>query len=165
MSIKNSPQKNHPALQELRQAFEHRATWFYLLLDEARKRSLDWEQIGRQAIFRCGHYMAEKKFPLAENVEEFSRFFPSEAGKEVFEMQVQVDPPHSMEISFHYCPLVAAWQKLGLEEEEISLLCDMAMEGDRGIVDSYPHLSMELKERLAAGDNRCLLIITSKEKD
>ena len=34
----------------VRNAIEHRATWFYLLLDEARKRGLDMEEVGLSLI-------------------------------------------------------------------------------------------------------------------
>lgn len=163
MTIKNTPTTKTPQIEQLRQAFEHRATWFYLLLDAARKQGIDWEKMGRSAVFRCGSFFAEKKHPPAETLEEFSRFFPSETGKQVFEMEIKTDLPHQMEIEFHYCPLVAAWQKLGIHEEEIALLCDMAMEGDRGIVASYPRLSMELQGTIAAGEKQCLLVIKGEE--
>ena len=36
---------------------------------------------------------------------------------------------------FHQCPLVQACEKLVYEGKELELLCDMAMDGDRGIAD------------------------------
>lgn len=38
-----------------------------------------------------------------------------------------------MDITFHYCPLVAAWRKLTEDEELIAEMCEIAMDGDRGI--------------------------------
>ena len=36
-----------------------------------------------------------------------------------------------LSVEFHYCPLVAAWKKLGASDEECAVLCDIAMDGDR----------------------------------
>lgn len=163
MAIKNQANLDDPGLLDVRQALEHRATWFYFLLDEARKRGIDWEDLGRDAIFRCGTFHGGEKFPGAETVEEFSLFFPGELAEKIFEMKIVKNPPHHMEITFHYCPLVAAWQRLGIDEAEIGTLCDMAMEGDRGIIASFPKLEMELGETIAGGADRCRLTIWSKE--
>ena len=40
-----------------------------------------------------------------------------------------------LSVDFHYCPLVAAWKKLGATDEECAVLCDIAMDGDRGICE------------------------------
>ena len=41
-------------VQEVRKAIEHRATWMYLLLKEARERGLDWDEFARPAIWTTG---------------------------------------------------------------------------------------------------------------
>lgn len=163
MEIKNQQTIEDPTVLDLRQAFEHRATWFYFLLDEAKKLGIDWEELGRDAIFRCGAFHGTEKFPKADTAEEFSRFFPGEMAEKVFEMKIKKSPPNCLEIEFHYCPLVAAWQKLGVSAKEIDTLCDMAMEGDRGIIASFPKLEMELGETIAGGSDHCRLTIRSKE--
>ena len=38
----------------LRAAIEHRATWFFLLLDQIKKKGIDPEEIARKAIYECG---------------------------------------------------------------------------------------------------------------
>ena len=55
----------------------------------------------------------------------------------VFEMDVKRCTDDNLDIDFHYCPLVKAWQKQGCSDEEIQLLCDHAMCGDRGIAESF----------------------------
>ena len=37
----------NPITTEVRKAIEHRATWMYLLLKEARDRGLEWDDFGR----------------------------------------------------------------------------------------------------------------------
>ena len=50
--LQNTPTNTEdPRINDLRGAFEHRALWFGLLIDEARKRGLD-ETFAREAILR-----------------------------------------------------------------------------------------------------------------
>ena len=60
-----------------------------------------------------------------------------------------------MKIDFHYCPLVAAWTKLTGDDEKIALLCDIAMDGDRGIASQFPSFEFELGKTIAKGDGIC----------
>lgn len=46
--IVNNPTINDSeVVNEIRSAIEHRATWMYYLMDEARKEGLDWEGFAR----------------------------------------------------------------------------------------------------------------------
>ena len=56
MSIKNTPKKNGFIVRNLRNLFEHRALWMYLICDEARKKGIKPEQFVPDAIRRCGIY-------------------------------------------------------------------------------------------------------------
>jgi hypothetical protein len=58
-------------------------------------------------------------------------------------------------LDFHYCPLVSAWKKLGASQEEIVHLCDIAMDGDRGIAEQFPDFQFSLGETIAAGHPVC----------
>lgn len=57
-----------------------------------------------------------------------------------------------------YCPLMAAWKEMGCSDEEMDLLCDIAMEVDRGRAD-YHGIPYEIQERMAKGDPFCRLIL------
>ena len=63
---------------------------------------------------------------------------------------------------FHYCPLVAAWQKQTDDPGYIKLLCDMAMDGDRGMF-SDPSLEFHLDQTIAGGCDSCIVRVTPKE--
>ena len=77
----------------------------------------------------------------------------------VFEMKILESTDHKLSIDFGYCPLVAAWQKLGCNDEEMVRLCDIAMEGDRGIAESFGG-KMELGGTIAGGDKKCEIRFT-----
>ena len=69
-------------------------------------------------------------------------------------MQDVTPNSNKLSIDFGYCPLVAAWQKLGCTDEEIERLCGIAMEGARGIAESFGG-KMELGETIANGYKKC----------
>ena len=58
--------------------------------------------------------------------------------------------------------LVEAWKKLGLPQDEISALCDIAMDGDRGIIEGLGCLKFDLPKTIANGDDVCQIRITQK---
>ena len=74
----------------------------------------------------------------------------------VFEMKILKTTDNELSIDFGFCPLVAAWQKLDCSDQEIARLCDIAMEGDRGIAESFGG-RLELGETIANGHARCQL--------
>ncbi|MCL2856277.1 MAG: L-2-amino-thiazoline-4-carboxylic acid hydrolase [Oscillospiraceae bacterium] len=159
--IKNTPTDRGQHIDDLRGAIEHRATWFYLLIKEAKKRGLDYD-FARDAIFSCGAFHGGHKFAKTDNLVEFGPTFATENVKNIFEMDVTTSP-EEMYIEFHYCPLVSAWQKLGATEEEIEILCDIAMDGDRGIASAYPAFEFELGKTIAKGDDVCQVWFRKKK--
>ena len=155
--IKNVSKINDKHTEDLRQAFEHRATWFYFLIDEAEKRGVD-VQFARDAIRQCGCFHGQNKFPETDNIKEFATAFATEQVQKIFEMDVKTTD-EELNIEFHYCPLVAAWQKLTNDEVKISKLCDIAMDGDIGIISEYDKFTFELGNTIANGDSTCQVSI------
>ena len=169
MSITNTAIKNGFLVRNLRNFFEHRALWMYFLVDEARKKGVQPESFAPAAIRRCGIYhgmraLTGKDVPVqtvANGVNNDSRncrmlqkkLFPP-AGKAIFEMEFLALSDDAFDVDFHYCPLVNAWKKQGCSDEEIDKLCDWAMEGDRGIAESFG-CSLELKKTIAKGEGVC----------
>lgn len=159
--IKNNPSKTDERTEALRNAFEHRALWFALLCDEAKKKGLD-DSFAHEAIRRCGMFHGESKYPRTSDLQEFAPVFANEDVVNIFEMEILEDSSEKLSIDFHYCPLVAAWQKLGLPEEDMPALCDIAMDGDRGIISTYPEFQFELGKTIAKGDDVCEIRISKK---
>ncbi len=160
--IKNDPSKSDPRTDLLRSAIEHRATWFALMVEEARKRGLD-DEFASASVFRCGQFHGMNKYPRTDDLPTFAKAFANEDVVNCFEMDVFESDDEKLSIDFHYCPLVKAWQKLGVPEDQIPRLCDMAMDGDRGIIDTYEKFEFELGDTIAKGDDCCQIRITRKK--
>lgn len=162
--LQNTPANTEdPRINDLRGAFEHRALWFGLLIDEARKRGLD-ETFAREAILRCGRFHAHAKYPCTDSIPEFAEAFANDNVVNIFEMEVKHVDEEEMRIDFHYCPLVAAWEKLGFSRDDIALYCDIAMDGDRGIIEELPAFSFHLGKTIAKGDAVCEILVSKKQK-
>jgi hypothetical protein len=183
MAIKNETQKNGFIIRNLRNFFEHRALWMYLLCDEARKQGIKPESFVPAAIRRCGIYHGRRALTgledapnqnQAEAVKKAAesgrkggcrllrkKLFPA-VGKAIFEMRFLKLTDDAFDVDFHYCPLVSAWKKQGCSDEEIDKLCDWAMEGDRGIAEAFG-CTLELEKTIARGDDRCQIRFRRKQ--
>lgn len=143
----------------VRQAIEHRATWMALTYAEMEKAGADAEKITRAAVRKCGNihglrFKEQCKDP--SNLAEFRNVFLTEIGVKVFEMDVSGVDRGNVKAEFHYCPLISAWKKLGLDDERIALFCDIAMDGDRGIAESMG-AGFDLTDTIAKGCVTCKL--------
>ena len=162
--VVNEPKLKNGLLQAIRAQLEHRAFWLYLLCDEAGKRGLDWKDFGSAAIRRCGLSQGADlvKKGGTDSLRGLKKTLFTKAAQWVFEMDVKrVDDDH-LDIDFHYCPLVKAWQKAGCTDDEIATLCDIAMCGDHGIGDRYGAI-LELPKCIAKGDDICALRYSKKK--
>lgn len=156
--IHNEPTKRSEELDYLRGMIEHRATWFYYLVKAAMDEGLDYS-FARKAIFNCGCFHGNTKYPRSNDMHTFTKAFTHPNLVDIFEMEVQTDSDEEMRIDFHYCPLVAAWRKLTDDEEMIATLCDIAMDGDRGIVSTFDGFSFTLGDTIAKGDDVCQVCV------
>lgn len=157
--ITNVPKAQDDKIEMMRKNFEHRATWMGLIYDEGRKRGIDLEEIIRAAVRKTGHIHGERyKAILKEkgDVGEFVNAFLDDNGIRCFQMQLSETNPEKMTVDFGYCPLVSAWLKLGFDQETIAKLCDIAMDGDRGIAETVG-VEFDLGETIAKGHHCCEL--------
>lgn len=159
--IKNNPTDKGKHIDDLRGAIEHRATWFYFLIEEAKKRGID-EEFARAAITGCGCFHGKTKYTPTDDLEKFAVEFANQNVIDIFDMDVKVDQ-EELNITFHYCPLVAAWQKLTGDEAQMATLCDIAMDGDRGIAQEFPAFEFELGKTIAKGDDVCEVCFRRKK--
>ena len=154
-------------VSEVRKAIEHRATWMYLLLKEARERGLEWDDFARPAIRKTGCLGGQERrgrMMDPKNLIEFQDVFPSHTSMKVFEMEVTAAAEEKYYLDFGYCPLVSAWKKLGATAEEIEQLCDIAMEGDRGMASQFPAFEFRLGKTIAAGEGVCEIRFERKKR-
>jgi len=161
--VKNEPKYKNGLLQAIREQLEHRAYWLYLLCDEAGKRGLDWKEFGYPAIRRCGldHGARHIKKGNTDSLKGLKKVLFTKPAQLVFEMDVLKSTDDELNIDFHYCPLVKAWQKQGCSDEQICKLCDHAMCGDRGIAESFG-CQLELPKTIAKGDGVCQIRFVRK---
>jgi len=152
----NEPKIKNALIKAVREQLEHRATWMYLLCDEARKKGLAPDEYAPEAIRRCGIYQGSELVAKGgtTSLKGLKKYLFSKPAQWVFEMKVLESSDDHLFIDFHYCPLVKAWQKQGCSDDEISCLCDFAMCGDRGIAESYG-CELDLPKTLANGDGVC----------
>jgi hypothetical protein len=163
MMITNNPKQGDKTTELLRAAFGHRALWLYLLVEAAKKRGVDPE-FAREAVFQCGCIQAQA-LPDVDDPKEFGRAFVKPENARVFDMETH-EEEDAFVMDFHYCPLVAAWQKMTGDETYIAWLCDIAMAGDRGIADRYKgKFEISLGPRIAYGDRSCQIRFTRCKKD
>ena len=164
MSIKNNAKIKNPLIRSIRELLEHRALWMYLLCDEAKKKGLPPEEYAPEAIKRCGIYQGaelRKKAGGGDSLKGLKKTLFSKFAQWVFEMDIKRCTDDNLDIDFHYCPLVKAWQKQGCSDEEIELLCDHAMCGDRGIAESFG-CTLQLHKTIAKGDEICEIRIVRR---
>ncbi|MBU2515892.1 L-2-amino-thiazoline-4-carboxylic acid hydrolase [bacterium] len=153
--IRNIPRNNFFLYRKIRELLEHRAMWLYLTLNEAEKKGLDYD-FAKPGVFHCGciqglQYLGGDK---KKSLKTLKKNLFSRIAQKIFEMKVLESTDDKLSIDFHYCPLVKAWQKLGCSDEQIEKLCDVAMEGDRGIASCFDG-EMNLGKVISKGDSFC----------
>ncbi len=166
MSVSNEPKIKNPLIAAIREQLEHRALWMYLLCDEAKKKGIDPSTFAPDAIMRCGLYQGGNlvKKGGTTSLKGLKKTLFSKFAQWVFEMDIKRCDDDHLDIDFHYCPLVKAWQKQGCSDEELCHLCDWAMCGDRGIGKSYG-VELDLPKTIARGDGTCQIRYIRREKE
>jgi hypothetical protein len=130
-----------------------------LIFDEMRKAGIDAEGIIRKAIRRCGREMHSqniKKMVAGREIDgpDIEQFSFRKTMQVAFNMNPVESNKDNSQCYSYYCPLVTAWEKLGFDDETIALLCDMTMEGDRGVADAIG-FKMDLGSAIGKGDETC----------
>jgi hypothetical protein len=157
--IKNVAGKVDEVGEVNRAQIEHRATWMGLIYDEMVKAGIDAEPIIRRAIKRCGKMHGEnikKRCADPKNCSDFRKAFLTDLVVKTFDMRPIDANKDSLTVDFHYCALLSAWKKLGFDDKTCELLCDMAMDGDRGIAEVMG-LKFDLNATIAKGCADCKL--------
>ena len=145
-------------VEKVRAAIKDRALYLALLLrsysavlpaQEAQRRA-------REAIYEFGRIKAQRDHqPFS--AEMWVDGHVTKGSAAVFRSRIVKADEHC-EQQMTYCPLVVAWRELGCEPQEIDLLCDIAMEVDRGRA-AYHEIPLEITHRLAKGDEYCCLVL------
>ncbi len=152
---------NNIAIQKIRAAIGDRALYLALLYRNFSKAlpSDEAERLAREAIHDYG-LLKGKADNQAMTPKKWISHYMESGGADLFVGKSIVGDDQCEQI-MTYCPLMAAWKELGCSDEEMDLLCDIAMEVDRGRAD-YHKIPHKIDERLAKGDSFCRLILKEK---
>ncbi len=168
MCIMNQPKNtNDPVIDKLRSAMIHRGLWMGLILKEARDKGLDWEKIGHSAVLKAGCIHGDgikNRMDVPDSLVSFGNTFFTDDIKKIFEIEVKKIDEKELSLEYGYCPLVTAWQQIGIEGEMLEKLCDIAMSGDRGIESRFDEFEFKLGKTIAQGHKVCEVSFTRKRQ-
>jgi hypothetical protein len=168
MSNLNQPKRTQDdVINKLRGAIIHRGLWMGLILKEAKERGCDWEQIGHSAVLKVGCIHGEsikERMDVLGSLVSFGNAFFTEDIKKVFEIEVKKINEEELKLEYGYCPLVTAWQQIGIEGEMLAALCDIAMSGDRGIASRFEEFEFNLGKTIAQGHRVCEVSFTRRKQ-
>lgn len=126
---------------ELRASFKNRAVLYYLIFDELRNVVGEQQAISilKRAIYRRGEQIGQQFSHLAPNdlnglKEAFLKIIPDEG--RLFDPKVVQCNEESLVIHLDQCPLKDAWEELGLEEHDKTVMCEIAGEIDKGTFEA-----------------------------
>lgn len=143
-----------------RNQIEVRATWLAMIYQEMVAAGIEnTEEILRKAIFKYGlNKGAGVKSSVADtqDMRQFVEKTPSQTGRKTFNMNDIHAEYDEAPITFNYCPLVSAWEKMNLDDDTIALLCDIAMDGDRGLAKAMG-FELDITDTIAKGCKTCEL--------
>lgn len=166
--IKNISKINldeYPLIKEARTQIERRAQYIYFIVDEAAKHGVD-DTFARDALRNFGAWFGKNKYKNMKDKSDLTdlpNFFGTAPGDKVLEQEKIIMTPEHYEIHFTYCPLVSAWQKLGLDDDYIDRLCQIAMCSDYGAVTNLDGIEFELAETIPQGYDHCALHFRKKK--
>ena len=166
MEYKNEAKIQNPTVDGLREICARRASTISYMIDEAKKRGLD-DQFARDAIYHYGQDLGKEMYAGMEDptdMLEFSKHFGTGHHTDIYEMETVACDEEKLYIDFHYCPYVAEWIKQGRTPEEMPVLCEIAMEGDRAIGDTFPAFQFTLGKTIAQGCDVCQIRFDKKRE-
>lgn len=149
-----------------RGAIGHRATWTGLTYTKARAagKEEEAEQFIREAIAETGKVQGNEikcQCEDSQNVACFADTFLTPNVVKTFEIEFKTKTQDRVDMEFHHCPLLKAWQDLNFDDETCEKLCDIAMDGDRGIAKAMG-FEFYLGDTIAHGCNTCQISFFKK---
>lgn len=150
-----------------RGAIGHRSTWTgltYKYAVEAGKGE-EAEEIIRKAIAETGKVQGTDLKNRCANAESCACFFDTmftPTLQKSFEVEVKEKTDDVLDVEFHHCPLLKAWQDLGFDDELCAKLCDIAMDGDRNIAKAMGY-DFHLGDTIANGCPTCQVKFSKKK--
>ena len=156
-----------------RGAIGHRSTWTGLTYKYAAEagKAEEAEKIIRQAISETGRVQGNalrEQCPDPTSCKSFCDTMFTPTLLKSFEVDVKEKTDDVLDVEFHHCPLLKAWQDLGFDDEMCAKLCDIAMDGDRNIAKAMGfdfHLGDTIGKMVEAGNRLGMLFDVSHLSD
>ncbi len=156
------------AYKETYEAYKSRAILYRLFYEElvnefGEERAT---KIMAKAIYRWGGLKSHRYEGMAKNkdfkgvADEFIK--SSVCGGELFKPSIHSVDNRSAVIDMERCPLVEAWQDMGLSSSEVNKMCEIANATDYGKYEGMG-FKLTIEYRLAAGDDRCRLNVVERD--
>lgn len=140
---------------------QSRAVLISDIVETCEKNGYDIDLVANSCFYKGG--VDASRDAEGDNPDDFVRFMTA-GNVEVFDKEVvQLDPELSV-ARFHYCPLVAKWEEMGLSQERITYLCDLAGRSDYGRASNFKNVDLSFPKRLSCGDPYCELVAKAKDK-
>lgn len=141
----------------------------YMTKQEAAAQGIDLTPVTKEVQRKASVAMAEDILSRMgddkKDINDFvQKMFRGPLGFAAYEVEIVESGHDKAVLDYHFCPLVQAWQSLGLSDEEIAGLCDAAMVGDF-VTAETAGFELELQKSIAHGDCVCRLVYTQKKKD
>ena len=152
--IKNLPTIDDELIVKLRKASENRGLWFFYLMKEAHVKGYDIEDFAHKAIREVGH-SNRPKYPDTDDLKVFVEHFMDDINRRLFEMELVSLDENEAKIDFHYCPMCGMWTQLTEDQEFLEKICDIAMDVDRGLFDTYDCFEFSLGKTICQGNDTC----------
>lgn len=159
--IHNIPLVNDTISKDVRVENEKRGMIYYLMVKHAVKNGLGKEIYARGAVNRIGRDNA-RQFEDYSNLPDFVFGFMNEGLISQFRPELKSMTDTEALVEFHYCPMLGGLMNMTNEAKELELLCDCAMETDRGLASAIG-LDFKLGRTIADGNSTCQLYFKCKE--
>ncbi len=150
--------------KQTRDAFANRAVLYYYIFDEMRKDvgAETAKEVFARAIRRRGADVG-KKYAAPAEAGDFAKIgetfvADSPCEGELFRPAVLEVGADSCTLSMSACPLVDAWRDLGMDDEEVALMCSLAAQIDFATFESVG-LEVRFDETIGQGGRSCRLVL------
>ncbi len=122
---------------QLQASFKNRAVLYYLIFDELREEVGEQDAIAilKRAIYRRGQQFCQfAPKDLSGLKDAFLGIIPDEG--RLFDPDVVQCDAQSLVIHLNACPLKESWGKLGLDDHDKTVMCEIAGEIDKGTFEA-----------------------------
>ena len=155
------------AKKQIFEAHKTRAIMYYYLYEEIEKQCSEEKAriIFQNATYKRGKDIQKSYEKFLKNhdykglAEHFCLSSPSEG--ELFTPSIEKIENDRAVLTMESCPLVSAWQDMGLSDEKIKTLCQVSSHIDFGTFESQ-ETELSFTHQIGKGDDKCRLIIQKK---